>query len=504
MWKHIFVPTLFVIVLWVVFSGLTTWYIHWQDVQQARLLEENVSSMRATGAMQELVWQMQAVAFDERISSASRQTRLKGLESAFQQALRQARRAALAPQEPPIIDKIDRTFRLFRARIHATANGEDTGAKPEELQGTVHSAEAVAEQCHALLHFNEDYLKRAAAKREALSSLVFFTRTFVLIIGPAIGIWLGWRIARELNRRISEISITLKDAAGQIDHEIGRVALSHNLDLPDLGKQVQTVSHRIRQVVDELNQTRQEVLRRERLAAVGELAAGVAHELRNPMTSVKLLLQSAAQRSKATGTDKQFQVILDEFARMENTIQGLLDFARPPQLRRVQHDVRQTVRRALNLIEGRAKQQNVTLDTQSCDEPLVMDGDPEQLHQVFINVLLNALESMPEGGTLTVAAAPTPDGAFARVRLADTGAGIPPEVLLKIFEPFVTTKERGVGLGLAISRRIIHDHQGLMWCENPPTGGALFTVELPLVAPLPAAVPDAVDGELAGIVAATA
>ena len=217
---------------------------------------------------------------------------------------------------------------------------------------------------------------------------------------------------------------------------------------------------------------------------MGELVAGVAHELRNPLTSVKLLIQSAAQRHPERAlTDRQYQVIQEEITRMERTIQGLLDFARPPRLHRLRHDLRDTLGRALNLMDGRAKHAGVALSTELPGQPVMVDADPEQLHQVFINLLLNAIESMTQGGSLSVAMQPSnPAGGECRVLFCDSGPGIPPSVVGKIFEPFVTSKERGTGLGLAVSRRIIDEHGGRLTGANRPDAGAVFIVELPVSA----------------------
>ena len=131
-------------------------------------------------------------------------------------------------------------------------------------------------------------------------------------------------------------------------------------DLPILHRQVQLVATRIKQVVEELEQARREAMLADRLAVAGELAAGVAHELRNPLTSVKLLIQNAEEHSSDVPLSKEhIHVVLEQIVRMENTIQGLLDFARPPQMQTVRHDLRDTLRLALNLVEGHAKQQDV-------------------------------------------------------------------------------------------------------------------------------------------------
>src|SRR6185437_6669276 len=154
--------------------------------------------------------------------------------------------------------------------------------------------------------------------------------------------------------------------------------------------------------------------------------------------------------------------------RIETTIQELLDFARPPKLRRVQHDVRETLRRALTLVTGRAQQSNVVIEEQLGGQPMFVDADPNQLHQVFINLLLNAIEAMPSGGALLVSledpAIPSQNanrresGGRLRIVFHDTGPGIASRIMPRLFEPFVTSKECGIGLGLAISRQIMQEH----------------------------------------------
>ena len=206
----------------------------------------------------------------------------------------------------------------------------------------------------------------------------------------------------------------------------------------------------------------------------------MAHELRNPLTSVKLLLQHAS-RQPAVGriNAPQWQLILDEVGRMESTIQGLLDFSRTPTLNRICHDMRETISRSLNLIDGRIRQAHIQLLSSIASEPLWVDGDPEQLNQVFVNLLLNSIEAMESEGRLQIDAHCIPGQSLIRVTVTDSGSGIAPEVIERLFEPFATTKERGTGLGLAISRRIVREHGGTIHAENQPDRGAVFTVELP-------------------------
>jgi two-component system sensor histidine kinase HydH len=303
----------------------------------------------------------------------------------------------------------------------------------------------------------------------------------MLMLGPLLGIYLGWRVAGRLQSSVTEIAVTLNDSVLADESQGLRVSITKDSSIEDVRRQAERVVERLRSVGLELQSARREVIQSERLAAVGELAAGVAHELRNPLTSVKLLLQHVSKRTSGFRIEaSQLQLILEEVGRMEGTIQGLLDFSRTPTLHRVRHDLRSTLRRSINLIEGRLKQESIELDLTISSAPLMMNGDAEQLNQVFVNLFLNSIEAMSGVGQLMIIAEKCGDRNFGRVVVKDNGEGIASEVLTRLFEPFATTKERGTGLGLAISRRIVTEHNGTISAENLPGRGARFVVELPL------------------------
>jgi signal transduction histidine kinase len=295
-----------------------------------------------------------------------------------------------------------------------------------------------------------------------------------------MGIALGWWTANRLQRSVAQIQVSLHDPLLAAPGDLGTVKVHSGNVLTSIQKQVEVVVERLRRTGDELQAARQEVLRSERLAAIGGLAAGVAHELRNPLTSVKLLLQHAASRGgDANVPATKINLILDEIERMEGTIQGLLDFSRPARPQRRPHDVRETLERAIHLVQGRAEKQRVATDLQLGFTSLMVNADPQQLHQVFVNLLINAIEAMPEGGELTVTLLGSPDAGSLRVQFRDTGQGIPAELLPRLFEPFASAKERGTGLGLAVSRRIVDEHGGSISVRPIPDGGTLFEVTLP-------------------------
>ncbi len=216
----------------------------------------------------------------------------------------------------------------------------------------------------------------------------------------------------------------------------------------------------------------------EKMAAVAQIATGVAHELRNPLTAVKMLVQT--QRESPEASDQlaeDLMIIEDEVRRMERTIQTFLDFARPQAPERHPIDPADVVHRTFSLIEPRARNQGVCFELLQPDSPLTIEADPEQLLQLLHNLCINAMDVMPNGGSLMVRLEQV--GNFATISVRDTGPGIAPSVLAKLFEPFVTNKEAGVGIGLVICKRIAETHRGKLRGENMHDG-ACFTLEIPL------------------------
>ncbi|NPU83416.1 MAG: PAS domain S-box protein [Syntrophaceae bacterium] len=231
--------------------------------------------------------------------------------------------------------------------------------------------------------------------------------------------------------------------------------------------------------IAEMRQLKEEVVRSQRLASLGSLAAGVAHEIRNPLSSIKGFATYFRERYRDVPEDRgTADILIQEVDRLNRVITQLLEFARPMTLQRVPVSIGEAAERALRVIAGEIREKNIAVEIRIPSDLPAVTADPDRLHQVFLNLYLNALAAMKPGGILTTAAAADPEGAV-RVRIADTGAGIPVEDLLRVFDPYYTTKPSGTGLGLAIVHKIVEAHGGDIRLESEPGRGTTVTFRIP-------------------------
>jgi signal transduction histidine kinase len=230
---------------------------------------------------------------------------------------------------------------------------------------------------------------------------------------------------------------------------------------------------------------------RDRLAALGQMAAGLAHEIRNPLGSIKGAAQylQPVEGAKPDASTREFlDIIVEEVDRLNRIVSQFLDYARPYRGEQSPLDVNDVVRKTVNLIEKERSGARVEIALNLLDGLPPVRADAQQLRQVFLNLAINAFDAMPQGGRLQVSTSlrrSTRRGAaaaFLEVRFRDDGIGIPPADLRNLFVPFFTTKEKGTGLGLAISQRIIENHGGTIEVRSQAGAGSTFTVLLPVEA----------------------
>jgi two-component system, sporulation sensor kinase E len=224
----------------------------------------------------------------------------------------------------------------------------------------------------------------------------------------------------------------------------------------------------------------EELRRADRLRSLGELSAGIAHEIRNPLTGIATTAQVLREK---LGEDEDkvryLGVILDEIARLDDIIKHLLHFARPVTPSAAELRLATVIEEALELLADRSRERGVSLhfETALTDDRCLLDGD--QIKQVILNIALNGIQACEAGGTVTVTMREGSNAAFVQIELTDTGSGIPDEISDKLYDPFFTTKPEGTGMGLSISRKIAESHGGRIYHRSGPAGGTSFFVELP-------------------------
>jgi signal transduction histidine kinase len=333
--------------------------------------------------------------------------------------------------------------------------------------------------CREIEAYNDRRVDETTGQLERTLNHLAWGMAVVAGLGAIAGVVLGYGVARLLSQSIHRLRVQIRDAAGKLGPDAPEIVLTGDGGFRGLHAEIDLLSERIEQVVQVLHEREREIIRAEQLAAVGQLAAGAGHELRNPLTSIKLLVQSALEHpTRAALTTEDLQVIESEIRRMEQSLQTFLDFARPPKAEYQSVELGTILDAVLGLTRGRAERQQVTTQLSTPPAPVTLRADPAQLRQVFVNLVLNALDAMPTGGTLAITT--RLQGHRVEIEVRDTGPGISREMFPRLFQPFASSKDTGLGLGLVISRRIVQDHGGTLEATNHPGGGASFFVRLPL------------------------
>ena len=249
-------------------------------------------------------------------------------------------------------------------------------------------------------------------------------------------------------------------------------------------QELKTFSHqmeeKIQKTTADLSKTEAQLIRSEKLAALGQLAAGIAHEIRNPLTSINILIHSLAENVPSGIPHKEdLKVIEEEIHRINEILDRFLRFAKPAHPLLVKAEVVSIVEETLQLIRPQIEKQGIVIQKEFQPLPPIL-MDREQIKQVILNLLINAVQAMLKGGHLSLKGHIPESDRWIKLSIQDSGIGIPTEDINKLFDPFFSTKEGGVGLGLSIAHRIIDQHRGKIEVESAPGKGTLFTVWLPI------------------------
>jgi signal transduction histidine kinase len=321
----------------------------------------------------------------------------------------------------------------------------------------------------------------AAMRQLTLGSLGIASGIFLL------GLLVIFAIAKRMTKPIEQLTQAIRHIEeGNLQY---RVSLKRSDEIGDLASAFDQMAERLMQRERELKQSQNLIRRADRLSSLGQLTAGLAHEIRNPLVAIRTFTQLLPERYEDNEFRTSFQSLaLKEVDRICGLVNDLLSFARPSTSNVSLENLNEIVDGIGRILEGGAKEKGVQIYRRLTTNLPKIYIDKEQIKQVCMNVILNAIQAMEHGGVVEVSTRLfTKDDAeqFIQVGVRDSGVGIPKHDLENIFNPFFTTKKDGIGLGLAISNQIIQEHGGYIVVESQVNKGTTFLINLPLKAAIP-------------------
>lgn len=494
--------------------GVTAaWHVQRQQQEASELIAREVHGMIAAEelftAMREIRRELDLLLrTHDRVHLANAERFLKQSEPMIEHVQASAR----TPQEVELTQVLAAGHREFREQFTALRqhlDWNDLNADVAHLCDDV-LTNRVLSPARNCIDFNSKVVERTTEANRVTAQNMRIGFLMLGITGSVAGVLIGLGLAWTVGRSIVRLDVSVRSVAGKLTEARRPVQISHFADLRGIETGIHYLGEEINDVVERLQQQEMELLRSEQLAIAGQMAAGMAHELRNPLMPIKVLVQSALERPGEPAFKRhQLQMMNEELLRLEESLQAFLDFARPPDLVKTRLNAADVVFQAVDLIAPKAVLQEVEVHAVVPERRVYIDGDPKQLRQVLLNLLLNALDAIGEDGLIEIyldvgipqvaepqpaadlpvseqdalRTAPPPASVVKpttfSIRIRDNGPGLSEDVLPRIFEPFVTTRDTGTGLGLALCRQVIRAHGGEIHASNRPHGGAEFLIELP-------------------------
>jgi signal transduction histidine kinase len=332
----------------------------------------------------------------------------------------------------------------------------------------------------ALTQMNREIYRRAreSSVRGAYSRLEEILASqervllLIVVLSLAGGLLGSWLISRSLARPLNELTGAMAVVgAGQLDHPI----------TPRSRDEIGELAGAFGRMTDNLRQSRAALVQSEKLASIGEMAAAVAHGLRNPLASLRAAAQLVRRHPEAPSSREHLDAIVEEVDRLDRRISHLLSFSRPAPFHPLQESVPHLVQGLLPAFSEPLRERGVELQLDLPDTLPEVRVDPMQLEQSLVEIISNALDAMPMGGSLRIAASMQQNGGApgqVTIEVADTGPGIPEQVLPSVCEPFFTTRQEGTGLGLAIAKRYVEQNGGRLEISSRP-GATTVRIRLP-------------------------
>jgi signal transduction histidine kinase len=459
------------------------WYVNKLQLRVAHIFSDNVSSLESSDQLEINLRRLCFHRFLYQIDPAeSLLETIRDDEVFIEKWLARSEELAFTQVERHQLEIVRNAYLDYRADFEGTLS-RPALARPRypgfrELAKTL-SIRHMLDPCQDYHTLNQAMMEAAAEQAELGSRNLRWLLMFLGVFGPLGGLVSGYGIARHFSFSLQGLKLRLRDLGHHLKGDPGSQPTQTADAFQQLDRELAGFVQRAACVSERLVRQEREILRSRQLAALGQLAASVAHEVRNPLTAIKLLVEAGIRPSRPRPmTLEKLQVVYGEIMRLEQRVQAFLDFARPPAFQGRPCDLGELLNQAVQLMRPRARQQGVQISTNSPESGPTSLADRGQLCTVLVNLFLNALDAMPLGGSLMIDLSHLGKG-YAVMGVADTGTGIDERLIDQLFEPFVTSKPAGSGLGLSICKRVVEEHGGRISGRNLPGGGACFTIILP-------------------------
>jgi signal transduction histidine kinase len=474
------------VALSIISSGVT-WYVAWR-VNRRLELNARIALPDVRVEEMELLFHQRSnlIAAYLLDGNAAWRKRLDGLQPRFKQWIDTVRRAGqVSPEDASLLADLQSAWTDFDARQRETLSLSGRGQIAQAKSVLLTQIDGrIAEQIDGLSGKLIDSINRNIRASIARADWRIRLATWVVVVSGllslGLGAWLLWLLFYCVLFPLRGIVADARRYHGEPDGDERR---SPEDELHLMGMYLRNLMSDFSDTQSRLEQSRDRLAVAEKLASVGRLAASVAHEIRNPLTAIKMWLFSIHEAIHGDGElDRKLRIVSEEIGRLESIVRHFLEFSRPPAIHPQPQSVHSVVCQTLELLAPRLAEARICVqNTVSTSLPPAM-ADNEALRQVLINLIANAIDAMPAGGELRInaVAEKDTDGApMVVVRIGDTGSGMPEEMQRHVFEPFFTTKDSGTGLGLCIAAQIMARHGGALVLESSSTSGTMLAIWIP-------------------------
>jgi len=412
---------------------------------------------------------------------------LREPQFSFQNWISRVRNTTYVPdEEQALLLRLEKAWAEIVARqeeaIALNGSGETTKAKAmllSEIES--HLSPEACDICRQLIAVNDRYVQeimgRAASRVRTTTWVVGVSGVLSFGLGGYL-LWLFFfRVLFPLRGMAADARLFRGDRPDRPEDQ-------DEDELRIMGNHLRNLMSDVSDSRTKLERSHDQLLAAEKLASVGKLAATVAHEIRNPLTAIKMWLFSIQETAEGNvELGRKLRIVSEEITRLESIVRNFLEFSRPPALRCLPQDIGAVIDQTLELLRLRLREREIRIEHAPWDKLPPVMADAAQLKQVFLNLLNNAADAMIGGGEIRITATAEKDVAgrpMVVVRICDTGHGMPEDVQSRVFEPFFTTKETGTGLGLCIAAQVMARHGGALVLESSTERGTSFAVWTPI------------------------